>query len=183
VSGRSHNLVPAAKYDAIWGRESKLAMTRPSLSRRQRIALVSCAALFSLPALLWTLAMLSFPVILAAATGFDGDLAQAARRLLKTAPHSWMATEILFFFLAIALYWGCFVWIVFRFWRLKRVSSYIQMYCLGAVLYAIGEKIAIELQTKPVWDIWYGSLSSLNALSLFTLLLLQPRKGIDGDRQ
>jgi hypothetical protein len=141
------------------------------MKRRQRIALATFAGLLSLPAMAMTLIIPTLAVMLGMVMAGVGDQPAKGPSLLSLAL---MFLDVLIGVVAAVLYWVCFIYVLVRFSRGERINGYLQVYCIGVVLYAVGEEFYIQLHC--MMNLWYGPFSSLNAFSLFGLLLLGRRE-------
>jgi hypothetical protein len=130
-----------------------------------RIGIAAGSFVLSLPAFVavitGTVLAYGFPVL----SGYRGTPVQAILTLLKSFSGSAVLTELLLLIGHVAV----FIYLLIRFARGLVLPAFAQLYCLAIVVFAIGERIRLEIVDVDVF-FWFGALSLPHVLCLLALI-------------
>jgi hypothetical protein len=143
-----------------------------ALKESQRIAIAAGSFVLSLPAFVAVIAGTVFAYEIPVLSGYRGTPVQAILTLLKSFSGWVVLAELLLLIGHVAV----FIYLLIRFARGLVLPAFAQFYCLAIVLFAIAERIRLEIVDVDVF-FWFGALSLPHALCLLALIYANRRSG------
>jgi hypothetical protein len=135
------------------------------MKKSHRIGIAAVSFVLSLPAFVAVIAGTVFAYEIPVLSGYRGTSAQAILTLLK----SFSGWVVLAAVLLLIGHVAMFIYLLIRFARGLVLPAFAQFYCLAIVLFAIGERIRLEIVDADVF-FWFGVLSLPHVLCLLALI-------------